>query len=114
MSYLPNNFDAFQEGIINGGYDPQEQDNHPVAGGDDWMFGWDAEPYEDNPYDGTYSEEQKMDFVIYKSEADDNGRLVELVRNRHCEVYEVIVDGIPVFNCEDYGQAEHEYNMECV
>ena len=56
MSYLSNNFDAFQEGIINGGYDPQEQDNHPVAGGDDWMFGWDAEPYEDNPYDGTYSE----------------------------------------------------------
>jgi hypothetical protein len=40
-----------------------------------------------------------MDFVIYKSEADGNGRLVELVRNRHCEVY---------------GQAEHEYNMECV
>ena len=55
-----------------------------------------------------------MDFVIYKSEADDNGRLVELVRNRHCEVYEVIVDGIPVFNCEDYPQALHEYNMECV
>ena len=59
MSYLPNNFDAFQEGIINGGYDPQEQDNHPVRGGDDWMFGWDAEPYEDSPYDGTYSEEQE-------------------------------------------------------
>ena len=55
-----------------------------------------------------------MDFVIYKSEADDNGRLVELVRNRHCEVYEVIVDGIPVFNCTDYSTAEHEYNMECV
>ena len=45
MSYLSNNFDAFQEGIINGGYDPQEQDNHPVAGGDDdWVFGWGAEP----------------------------------------------------------------------
>jgi hypothetical protein len=57
MSYLSNNFDAFQEGIINGGYDPQEQDNHPVQGGDDWMFGWGAEPYEDSPYDGTYSEE---------------------------------------------------------
>ena len=50
-----------------------------------------------------------MDFVIYKSEADNLGRLVE-----HCEVYEVIVDGIPVFNCTDYKQAEHEYNMECV
>ncbi len=57
MSYLSDNFDNFQESIINGGYEPQEQDNHPVQGGDDWMFGWGAEPYEDNPYDGTYSEE---------------------------------------------------------
>ena len=56
----------------------------------------------------------RMDFVVYKSEADNQGRLVELVRNEHCEVYEVIVDGIPVFNCTDYKQAEHEYNMECV
>jgi hypothetical protein len=55
-----------------------------------------------------------MDFVIYKSEADNQGRLVELVHNKHCEVYEVIVDGIPVFNCTDYKQAEHEYRMECV
>ena len=55
-----------------------------------------------------------MDFVVYKSEADNTGRLVELVRNNHCEVYEVIVDGIPVFNCTDYSVAEHEYNMECV
>ena len=106
MSYLSDNFDAFQEGIINGGYDPQEQDNHPVRDAGDW-FDFVDEYTE-------YEEEQKMDFVIYKSEADDNGRLVELVRNRHCEVYEVIVDGIPVFNCEDYRQAEHEYNMECV
>ena len=57
MSYLPETFDNFQESIINGGYDPRVVDNHPVAGGDDWMFGWGAEPYEDNPYDGTYSEE---------------------------------------------------------
>ena len=55
-----------------------------------------------------------MDFVVYKSESDNAGRLVELVHNKHCEVYEVIVDGIPVFNCDDYKQAEHEYNMECV
>ena len=55
-----------------------------------------------------------MDFVVYKSEADNTGRLVELVHNKHCEVYEVIVDGIPVFNCTDYSTAEHEYNMECV
>ena len=57
---------------------------------------------------------KKMDFVVYKSEADNTGRLVELVHNKHCEVYEVIVDGIPVFNCTDYSIAEHEYNMECV
>jgi hypothetical protein len=37
MSYLPNNFDAFQEGIVNGGYDPQEQDNHPVRAAGDWF-----------------------------------------------------------------------------
>ena len=54
-----------------------------------------------------------MDFVIYKSE-EAEGRLVELVHNKHCETYEVIVDGIPVFNCTDYLIAEHEYNMECV
>ena len=52
MSYLPENFDNFQESIINGGYDPRVVDNHPVAGGRR-MFGW-SEPYEDNPYDGTY------------------------------------------------------------
>ncbi len=48
-------------------------------------------------------EREKMinDFVVYKSEADNQGRLVELVHNKHCEVYEVIVDGIPVFNCND-------------
>ena len=56
----------------------------------------------------------RMDFVVYKSEADNTGRLVELVHNKHCEVYEVIVDGIPVFNCTDYSIAEHEYSMECV
>ena len=37
-----------------------------------------------------------QDFVVYKSEAAQ-GRLVELVQNKHCETYEVIVDGIPVF-----------------
>ena len=37
MSYLSINFDAFQEGVINGGYDPQEQDNHPVRAAGDWF-----------------------------------------------------------------------------
>jgi hypothetical protein len=55
-----------------------------------------------------------VDFIIMKSETDDTGRLVELVNNLHCGVYEVQVDGIPVFNCSNYGQAEHEYRMECV
>ena len=55
-----------------------------------------------------------MDFVIYKSEEDNTGRFVELVHNNHCEVYEVIVDGIPVFNCPDYSIAEHEFHMDCV
>jgi len=55
-----------------------------------------------------------VDFIIMKSETDDTGRLVELVNNLHCEVYEVQVDGIPVFNCSNYEQAEHEYTMECV
>ena len=55
-----------------------------------------------------------MDFIVFKSEADETGRLVELVHNKQCEVYEVIVDGIPVFNCDDYQTAEHEYSMECM
>ena len=41
----PNNFDSFQEGIINGGYDPRVEDNHPVQGGDDW-FEHDGQPDE--------------------------------------------------------------------
>jgi hypothetical protein len=40
--------------------------------------------------------------------------LIELVHNRHCEHYELQIDGIPVFNCKDYLQAEYEYNMERV
>ena len=40
--------------------------------------------------------------------------LIELVHNRHCEHYELQIDGIPVFNCKDYLQAEYEYNMEKV
>jgi hypothetical protein len=54
-----------------------------------------------------------IDFIVIKQEYCD-GTLVELVNNLHCEVYEVQVDGIPVFNCTNYQQAEHEYTMECV
>jgi len=53
------------------------------------------------------------DFIVIKKECRE-GILVELVNNLHCEVYEVLVDGIPVFNTANYQQAEHEYNMECV
>ena len=54
-----------------------------------------------------------IDFIVMKTECLD-GILVELVNNLHCEVYEIQVDGMPVFNCTNYQQAEHEYNMECV
>jgi hypothetical protein len=54
-----------------------------------------------------------IDFIVMKTEYLD-GILVELVNNLHCEVYEIQVDGMPVFNCTNYQQAEHEYNMECV
>ena len=46
------------------------------------------------------------DFIIMKQSATPE-RLVELVHNLHCEVYEVVVDGIPVFNCKSYEQANH-------
>ena len=36
---------------------------------------------------------------------------IELVNNLHCEVYELQIDGIPVFNCTDYIQAEYEYRL---
>jgi len=53
------------------------------------------------------------DFIIMKQSATPE-RLVELVHNLHCEVYEVVVDGIPVFNCKSYEQANHEFNTECM
>jgi len=34
------------------------------------------------------------------------------VHNLHCEHYELQIDGMPVFNCKEYAQAEYEYNME--
>lgn len=55
-----------------------------------------------------------MDDIILMQSQHADGKLVELINNLHCEVYEVTVDGIPVFNCTDYQQAEHEYNMECI
>ena len=54
----------------------------------------------------------EKDFVVIKVESNA-GRLVELVHNLHCEVYEVVVDGLPVFNCTNYIQAEYEYRIEC-
>ena len=41
-----------------------------------------------------------------------DGSLIELVHNLHCEHYELQIDGIPVFNCKEYAQAEYEYSME--
>jgi len=51
------------------------------------------------------------DIVILKSMVVDDER-IELIHNLHCEHYELQIDGIPVFNCKEYAQAEHEYNME--
>ena len=51
------------------------------------------------------------DFIIIKSMTVD-GQHIELINNLHCEHYELQIDGIPVFNCTEYAQAEHEYNME--
>ena len=55
----------------------------------------------------------EKDFVVMKTETTAE-RVVELVHNLHCEVYEVVIDGIPVFNCKSYEQANHEFSMECV
>ena len=55
-----------------------------------------------------------MEFVVYKSEKDNTGRLVELVYNRHCEHYEVVVNGLTEFNSQSYEQANYEFEMECV
>ena len=52
-----------------------------------------------------------MDIVVLKSMEVDNDT-VELVQNHHCEHYELQINGIPVFNCKEYAQAEHEYSME--
>ena len=54
----------------------------------------------------------EKDFVVIKVGSNQD-RLVELIHNLHCEVYEVVVDGIPVFNCAAYIQAEYEYSIEC-
>ena len=51
------------------------------------------------------------DIIVMKSMEVD-GSVIELVNNLHCEHYELQIDGIPVFNCKEYRQAEHEYNME--
>ena len=39
---------------------------------------------------------------------------VELVYNRHCEHYEVVVNGLTEFNSQRYEQANYEFEMECV
>ena len=53
-----------------------------------------------------------MEFVVYKSEEDNTGRLVELLYNRHCEHYEVVVNGLTEFNSQRYEQANYEFEME--
>jgi len=55
-----------------------------------------------------------MEFVVYKSEEDNTGRLVELLYNRHCEHYEVVINGLTELNFQRYEQANYEFEMECV
>ena len=55
-----------------------------------------------------------MEFVVDESEKDNTGRLVELGYNRHCEHYEVVIDGLTELNFQRYEQANYEFEMECV
>ena len=52
-----------------------------------------------------------MDYEILKAMWVD-GTLVELVHNLHCEHYELVIDGIPVYNTKQRIHAEYEYSME--
>ena len=52
-----------------------------------------------------------MDYEILKAMWVD-GTLIEMVHNLHCEHYELVIDGIPVFNSKDMIHVDHEYNME--
>ncbi len=53
-----------------------------------------------------------IDTEVLKSMMLDDNTIIALVHNHHCEHYELQIDGIPVFNCKDYTQAEYEYSME--
>ena len=53
-----------------------------------------------------------MEFVVYKSEKDNTGRLVELVYNRHCEHYEVAIDGLQELNFQRYERAKYDCEVE--
>tara|TARA_R110000824_G_scaffold59926_1_gene160530 strand:- start:172 stop:357 length:186 start_codon:yes stop_codon:yes gene_type:complete len=52
-----------------------------------------------------------MDYQILKSMRVDD-TLIELVHNVHCEHYELVIDGIPVFNSKEMIHVDHEYQME--
>ena len=58
------------------------------------------------------------DFILLKSEEDNTGRLVELIRymggDELMTAYSIKVDGLLVFHSEELEQAQHEYSMECV
>ena len=58
------------------------------------------------------------DFILLKSEEDDTGRVVELIRymggDELMPAYSIKVDGLLVFHSEELEQAQHEYSMECV
>ena len=51
------------------------------------------------------------DIILLRSMLVD-GTLIELVHNLHCEHYELLIDGIPVYNTKQRIHAEYEYSME--
>jgi hypothetical protein len=51
------------------------------------------------------------DIITLKSMVVDDS-LIELVHNLHCEHYELLIDGIPVYNTTQLIHADYEYSME--
>ena len=51
------------------------------------------------------------DIILLRAMVVD-GSLIELVHNLHCEHYEILIDGIPVYNTTQLIHANYEYSME--
>ena len=51
------------------------------------------------------------DIIILKSMRVDDS-LIQMIQNLHCELYELQIDGIPVFYSNDMEHVAYEYDME--